>query len=110
MIRKAFVMSLKPGCEEDYKKRHQPIWPELEIILREHGVVSYSIFLHQDKRQLLAYAEIEDEDRWKAIADTEVCKKWWKWMSEIMDTHEDMSPLAIDCSEVFHLTRSQGQV
>jgi L-rhamnose mutarotase len=28
-IRKAFVMSVNAGAEEEYEKRHQPIWPEL---------------------------------------------------------------------------------
>ncbi|MBT5925567.1 MAG: L-rhamnose mutarotase [Verrucomicrobia bacterium] len=106
MIRKAFVMSVKPGCEEEYEKRHNPIWPELKAILIKHGVDSYSIFLHPDKKQLFAYAEIQDEDQWNAIADTEICQKWWRWMSEIMDTHIDIQPKAMDCREVFHIEKA----
>ena len=45
MIRKAFVMSLNAGCEAEYEQRHNPIWPELERTLLEHGVTNYSIFL-----------------------------------------------------------------
>lgn len=106
MIRKAFVMSLKPGCEEEYEKRHNPIWPELKAILMKHGVHSYSIFLHPDKKQLFAYAEIQDVDQWNAIADTEICQKWWARMSEIMDTHPDSRPIATDCREVFHIEQT----
>ncbi len=106
MIRKAFVMSIKPGCEKEYEKRHNPIWPELAQVLKEHGVLSYSIFMHPDKKQLFAYAEIENEDRWNAIAKTEVCQKWWIWMSEIMDTHPDLSPVAEECRQVFLLPQS----
>ncbi len=58
MIRKAFVMSVHPGQEAEYERRHQPIWPELEAVLRRHGVRSYSIFLDKDTRQLFGYAEI----------------------------------------------------
>ena len=36
MIRKAFIMSIKQGCELEYEKRHNPIWPELEATLLEH--------------------------------------------------------------------------
>jgi L-rhamnose mutarotase len=104
MMRKAFIMSIKPGCDLEYERRHHAIWPELQDVLLEHGVRSYSIFLHPDKKHLLAYAEIEDEDRWNAIAKTDVCQKWWKWMSEIMETNSDMSPKAEDCKEVFHLS------
>ena len=103
LIRKAFVLEVNAGCEAEYERRHRPIWAELESILKAHGAHHYSIFLHPDKKHLFAYAEIEDEDRWNAIAKTEVCQKWWKWMSEIMETNSDMSPKAENCKEVFHL-------
>ena len=68
MIRKCFVMQLNRGAEEEYRRRHDPIWNELEETLRAHGVHNYSIFLHPETRQLFAYAEIEEEARWNAIA------------------------------------------
>jgi L-rhamnose mutarotase len=103
MIRKSFVMTLKPGDKSEYQKRHNPIWPELQSTLFSHGVRNYSIFLHPDGRQLFAYAEIEDEERWDGIANTEVCQRWWSHMSGLMETNEDGSPKAVDCREVFHI-------
>lgn len=103
MIRKAFVMSVHPGHEQEYERRHRPIWPELESVLKQHGVHRYSIFLHPETRQLFAYAEIEDEARWQAIAQTEMCKKWWVHMGDLMPSNPDASPVATDLREVFHL-------
>ncbi len=103
MIRKAFVMSVNPGCEAEYERRHAPIWPELEAALRAHGVRQYSIFLHAETRQLFAMAEIEDEARWAAIAETEVCRRWWASMRELMPTNVDTSPVALELREVFRL-------
>ena len=103
MIRKAFLMTLKPGCRQEYERRHNPIWPELETVLKEHGVGNYSIFLHPENNQLFAYAEIESEARWQEIAGTEVCRKWWAHMKDLMLTNVDHSPEAIDLHEVFHL-------
>jgi L-rhamnose mutarotase len=103
MIRKAFVMSVSPGQEAEYERRHDPIWPELEAVLKEHGVRNYSIFLHPQTRQLFAYAEIESEERWRAIAQTPVCKKWWAHMKDIMPANPDNSPVAADLREVFHM-------
>ena len=103
MIRKAFVMSVDAGQEAEYEHRHRPIWPELEDTLKAHGVHSYSIFLLPDTRQLFAYAEIEDESRWEAIADTEICKKWWAHMGDIMPSNPDNSPVAKNLREVFHI-------
>jgi L-rhamnose mutarotase len=102
MIRKAFVMSVNAGCEAEYERRHNPIWPELEAVLKEHGVRSYSIFLEPATRQLFAYAEIEDEGRWNAIGKTAVCRRWWAHMKEIMLSNADDSPVAGELKEVFH--------
>ena len=102
-IRKAFVMSVNAGAEQEYEKRHNPIWPELEKVLKDHGVSNYSIFLHPETRQLFGYAEIESEEEWASIASTEVCQKWWRHMSSVMPSNSDHSPVSAPLREVFHL-------
>ena len=64
---------------------------------------SYSIFLDPETRDLFGYALIESEERWRAIAQTEVCRRWWQHMREIMPANPDASPVARDLREVFHL-------
>lgn len=103
MIRKAFKMSVHPGQQAEYARRHQPIWRELEETLLAHGVRSYSIFLDEETSELFAYAEIENEARWAAVAQTEVCRRWWRHMREIMPSHADHSPVSSELKEVFHL-------
>ncbi len=103
MIRKAFVMSVNAGQEQEYERRHSPIWLELEASLLAHGVTNYSIFLHPGTRQLFAYAEIESEARWAAIAQTEICQRWWASMKELMPAHPDGRPVSVDLAEVFHI-------
>ena len=96
-------MSVNVGKEAEYERRHNPIWPELESVLKSHGVKSYSLFLHPETRQLFAYAEVEDEAQWAAIAGTPECQRWWRHMAEVMPHDQDHAPLAIDLKEVFHL-------
>ena len=96
-------MTLKPGCQEEYERRHNPIWPELETVLKEHGVSNYAIFLDRRTCQLFAYAEIESESRWQQIARSEVCKRWWAYMKDLMLTNSDDSPVTTDLTEIFHL-------
>ena len=103
MIRKAFVMSVHKGREAEYERRHNPIWPELEAVLKAHGVSNYSIFLHPATRQLFGYAEIESEAQWNAIAQTPECQKWWRFMAEVMPANADNSPVSSELQEVFHL-------
>jgi L-rhamnose mutarotase len=103
MIRKAFIMRLRPNQQTEYERRHNPIWPELQTILQQHGVHNYSIFLDRESDTLFAYAEIESEARWAAIANTEVCQRWWAYMKDLMETNDDNSPVAIALDQVFHL-------
>jgi L-rhamnose mutarotase len=110
-MRKAFRMSVHPGEEAEYARRHQPIWAELEATLLAHGVLTYSIFLDPTTRDLFGYVEIEDDARWHAIAETEVCRRWWRFMSPVMPSHPDHRPVSSDLTEVFHLERrNQGPV
>ena len=96
-------MSVHRGCEAEYARRHGPIWAELEDVLRRHGVKSYSIFLDRETNDLFAYAEIESEDRWAAIAGTDVCRRWWRSMRDLMPSNADDSPESRPLREVFHL-------
>ena len=103
MIREAFVMSVNPGQEAEYERRHSPIWPELEAVLKAHDVHNYSIFLLPETRQLFAYAEFESEEQWAAIAQTPVCRKWWAHMRDLMPSNPDNSPVSKPLKEVFHI-------
>lgn len=105
MIRKAFKMSVRPDQHAEYARRHNPIWTELEKTLIAHGVRSYSIFLDERTSELFACAEIESKERWNAIAQTEICPRWWKHMREIMPSNADHSPVSRELKEVFHLER-----
>jgi L-rhamnose mutarotase len=103
MIRKAFLMKLKPGCQAEYKRRHTPIWADLQSVLKSHGVSNYSIFLDRSSDNLFAYVEIDSEELWTKIASTEECRRWWSYMKDLMLTNNDDSPVAVTLDEVFHL-------
>ena len=36
-------------------------------------------------------------------AQTQICRKWWDYMADIMETNEDNSPVSVDLQRVFHL-------
>ena len=103
MIRKAFLMSVNSDAHDEYERRHQPIWEELKAVLKNHGVSNYSIFLDDETSQLFGYAEVESEEQWADIANTDECKRWWNYMKDVMPTNPDSSPVSRDLREVFHL-------
>ena len=96
-------MRVHDGHAAEYERRHRPIWADLERVLFEHGVRHYSIFIDERTNDLFGYAEIEDESRWQAIAETEVCRRWWRHMREIMPANPDDSPVSQGLREVFHI-------
>jgi L-rhamnose mutarotase len=103
VIRKAFRMTVDRGQEAEYERRHRPIWRELAAVLLQHGVHTYSIYLDSDSNALFGYVEYADEAAWQAIAQTEVCRRWWRHMREIMPANPDDSPVSRELREVFHL-------
>jgi L-rhamnose mutarotase len=105
MTRISFRMKVHPGSEAEYIRRHNPIWPELEQALGDHGVTSYSIFHDAATGDLFAYAEIADLERWNAIAQTDVCRRWWQHMAPLMPSNPDNSPVAHELKEIFHIER-----
>jgi L-rhamnose mutarotase len=108
MIRKAFRMRVNPDATDEYVRRHEPIWADLEATLLEHGVRTYSIYLDPTTNDLFAYAEIDSEERWAAIASTDVCRRWWRHMRELMPSNPDDSPVSRTLHEVFHIERQKS--
>jgi len=99
----AFVMQLKPGCEQEYEKRHDEIWPELVAQLKAAGVSDYSIFLHPQTLQLFGVIKRTDDHDMNELPQTEIMQKWWAYMADIMDTEADNSPVSTPLKNVFHL-------
>ena len=103
LVRKAFRMKVNPGCHAEYRRRHNPIWPELQEALLAAGTHSYSIYLDEETNTLFGYAEIESEARWNAVASTPVNQKWWAHMVDVMPANPDNSPVSKKLSDVFHI-------
>ncbi|MDT8392007.1 MAG: L-rhamnose mutarotase [Lentisphaeria bacterium] len=102
MRRHAFTMKLKPGFEEEYKKRHDEIWPELAAVLTKAGIADYSIFLDEETLTLFAVRKLTDDNSADDLPQTEIVKKWWAYMADIMETSPDNSPVCSPLREVFH--------
>jgi L-rhamnose mutarotase len=103
MERVAFKMRLFPGFEEEYKRRHDAIWPELVTLLKNAGISDYSIFLDKETSMLFAYLTIEDKSRLNELPTAPVMKKWWDYMKDIMETNSGGAPVSIPLDEVFYL-------
>jgi L-rhamnose mutarotase len=103
MQRLAFKMTLNPGQEDEYRRRHDAIWPELKALLREKGVRNYSIFLDPETNALFACLERPDDHAMETLPSDPVMQRWWRFMKDIMAANDDGSPATSPLFEVFHL-------
>lgn len=103
MEKYAFRMRLNPGCRVEYKRRHDEIWPELVKQLKEAGVSDYSIHLDAETNLLFGVLWRNEDHGMDALPDTEIMKRWWAHMADIMETHPNNEPVAIPLETLFHM-------
>ena len=103
MQRHAFKMFLNPGARDEYRRRHDAIWPELKALLREKGVRNYSIYLDPETNTLFAYLERSDDHGMDELPSHPVMQRWWGHMKDIMAANPDGSPVTAPFDGVFHL-------
>src|SRR5690606_9569790 len=81
-------LEVRPGYEEEYKRRHDEIWPKMLAALREAGISNYNIFRHG--LTLFGYFETDDIDATRAkIAASETDARWSAYMAPIMKVETD---------------------
>lgn len=103
MERVAFKMKLFAGFEQEYKKRHAEIWPELSALLKSAGITNYSIFLDEETNTLIGVLNVADKAMIATLPANAIMQKWWSHMSNIMESNPDNSPVSIPLKEVFYL-------
>ena len=102
MKRIGFKMTLKPGFKNEYKRRHDALWPELRALLKANGISDYVIYLDEATDTLFACRKV-DEGAAGDLASHPVMRKWWAHMADIMETHDDLSPVVTMLEEVFYM-------
>ena len=96
-------MKLLEGCQLEYKRRHDTIWPELKDLLHAAGISQYSIFLDESNLDLFGFLHLKEGLGYEALPTRELMRKWWEYMADIMETNPDHSPLSLALKEVFYM-------
>ena len=103
MERIAFKMKIFNGVEEEYKRRHDEIWPELKELLISSGIHDYSIFLDESTNSLFGILKVENAEALNSLPANAIMQKCWAYMKDLMECNADNSPISIPLKEVFHL-------
>ncbi|MFV0333062.1 MAG: L-rhamnose mutarotase [Tropicimonas sp.] len=101
--RYAFRMRLNPGCEGEYKRRHDAIWPELVALLKAAGVSDYSIHFDAETGLLFGVLWREEGHGMDRLPDSPVMQRWWAHMADIMEVRPDNEPVSVPLETVFHM-------
>lgn len=102
--RYVFRMRLKDGMADEYRTRHDAIWPELVDLLHDAGVSDYSIHLDPETGHLIGVLIREDDHGMDALPDHPVMQKWWVHMADLMDTTVDNAPIVMPLTPLFHMS------
>lgn len=103
MIRNAFKMKLKPGCVEEYKKRHDEIWSELAKAHTDAGIFDYSIYFDKETLILFAVQKLSDGNTANDLKKLAIVKEWRDYMADLMEVHPDNMHIFKPLREVFHM-------
>ncbi|WP_226781605.1 L-rhamnose mutarotase [Oceaniglobus trochenteri] len=101
MTRRAWIMTLKPGCAAEYKARHDAIWPEMLDQMRKAGVSRFTIHRHG-----LTLFAVQDRDGPAPGEPDPVMWKWWAHMAPLMEVHPDTRPIQTDLETMFDFNAS----
>lgn len=107
MRRVCFTLQVKPELLDEYRRRHEAVWPEMLKALRDTGWHDYSLFLREDGL-LVGYLLTDDFDAALAAMDaTDVNARWQAEMAEFfVDGRPDRHMYVLD--EVFNLDDQLG--
>ena len=104
--RKGWVIRVKPGKLEEYKKLHAHVWPGVLKKLKEVHVQNYTIFYRDGL--LFSYFEYTGDDfdaDMKKMAVDSLTQEWWKLTDPCQQPVETAGKGVkwADMEEVFHM-------
>lgn len=100
LIGQGFVLTVRPGMTDEYRRRHEEIWPEMAQALRRSGIVFYEIFLDEANHRVFGHMV---RDRPPPAEDDPVIARWREYMADVLEMDGEM-PLRTPLDKVFRLT------
>ena len=101
MVRKAYLLRLKPDSLEGYTYWHDNIWPELVDEMVTQGIHNITLWNVDD--MVFLSSEVEDEDTWQKFWDTDVHRRWGDVMNPFMHYRDDGIVDSREIKEIWHI-------
>ena len=97
-----FVLRIRPGRIDEYRRRHAEIWPEMVAALKADGIVHYDIFLDEAAGRVFGHV-LRSREPDPAAPESPVILKWRAYMADVLEMDGDR-PARVPVERVFHLT------
>jgi L-rhamnose mutarotase len=103
MERFCFAFDIRPGAEDEYKRRHDEIWPELVAAIKDAGISNYSLF--RRGTHVTAYCECEPdaETAFAKVGASDANRRWSEWFEDVIVALVDEDGNLFEAREVWHL-------
>jgi len=98
----AFVLKVREGRTDEYRRRHAELWPEMAAALKASGIVHYDLFLDEAGRQVFGH-QIRSRPADPEAPELEVILRWRQHMADVLEMDGER-PVRVPIDHVFHLT------
>jgi L-rhamnose mutarotase len=105
----AFRMRIDPRYAQEYRRRHDNIWPDMADVLTAAGAIDYRIFLDRETGFLFAVLTRRVDHGFDSLPGNPVVLRWWTMMADLMPTGPSGAPESWPLEEVFHLSASKEE-
>ena len=92
------AMRLKPGCYDEYKRRHDNLWPELTAAMRGRGI---SMVIYRHEEYLFVYGTATSQQAWDELGGDPVTPRWNTYMAQVLETDAQGDIIFIPLTQAF---------
>ncbi|CAN5567496.1 L-rhamnose mutarotase [soil metagenome] len=103
MERVCFVLEIAPGTEQEYRQRHDDIWPEMAQAIRDSGISNMTGFRRGTDVYYYAECEPDVATAFRRLGETDVNTRWGESFEGVITRITDESGNLQYAAEVFHL-------
>lgn len=102
MERACFTFEIYGGKEEEYKRRHDEIWPDMVAAISDAGLRNYTLF--RRGTTVIGYVECHPDvdTAFARIANSEVNARWAEWFDDVIASLADENGRLRFHEEVWH--------
>lgn len=98
MVERAYTLTVRKGCYEEYKRAHDELWPEVIDLLNQCGL---HMIIYYQEPTLFLYQVAPNRECFERYDNSEVNRRWNEYMAKLLDTDERGNIIKGNVQEAF---------